>query len=225
MQANRDRFDAAASLWMRPSVFVLAAANLVPLGGVLFLRWEVFPILLIFWMENLIVGGFNVLKLLLAQWDAAAKVFLIPFFCLHYGLFCLVHGVLLFALFGRDALSHPGFAGPAELWQVLTRQHLYWAVIGLAISHGISFRQNFLRAGESLRATAPDLMLAPYSRVVMLHGTLLLGGFLVLGLGSPTWALTLLVLLKTGVDLRAHLRERRRFAAGRVSDAPPAPPG
>jgi hypothetical protein len=42
--------------------------------------------------------------------------------------------------------------------------------------------------------------------VVVLHVTLVIGGFLVLGLGGATAALALFVLLKTGVDLAAHLR-------------------
>ena len=47
----------------------------------------------------------------------------------------------------------------------------------------------------------------PYQRVVVLHVTVLAGGFVVLLLGQPTLALVLLVLLKTGADLRAHVLE------------------
>jgi hypothetical protein len=47
----------------------------------------------------------------------------------------------------------------------------------------------------------------PYARVVVLHLTIIGGGFLVMALGAPVLGLLLLVVLKIGVDLAAHLRE------------------
>jgi 4-hydroxybenzoyl-CoA reductase subunit beta len=44
----------------------LIAANLVPLAGVFLFGWEVFPLLLLFWFENVIIGFFNALKMLFA---------------------------------------------------------------------------------------------------------------------------------------------------------------
>ncbi len=52
---------------MTPSLLALVIANALPLVGVLFLGWTVFPLVLLYWLENLVVGGFNVAKLLLAQ--------------------------------------------------------------------------------------------------------------------------------------------------------------
>jgi hypothetical protein len=48
-----------------PSIIFLSIANLFPIYGVLFLGWEVFIILFLFWMENLIIGFFNILRMLL----------------------------------------------------------------------------------------------------------------------------------------------------------------
>jgi len=50
-----------------PSLVALVIANALPLVGVLFLGWTVFPLVLLYWLENVVVGGFNVAKLLLAQ--------------------------------------------------------------------------------------------------------------------------------------------------------------
>jgi len=49
----------------------------------------------------------------------------------------------------------------------------------------------------------------PCGRVVVLHLTILFGGFGVQAPGSPVWALVLRVGLKTGIDLATHLREHR----------------
>src|SRR5207249_1450699 len=92
-----------------PSALVLVAANLVPLVGVLFFGWSVFSTLLLFWVENVIVCAFNVLRMLVAQpqigvtW--AAKLCMIPFFTFHYGMFVTVHGLFVLTLFGG------GFSG------------------------------------------------------------------------------------------------------------------
>jgi len=50
-----------------PSLFALLVANAFPIAGVLFLGWKVFPLVLLYWLENVVVGGFNVAKMLLAQ--------------------------------------------------------------------------------------------------------------------------------------------------------------
>ena len=56
----------------------------------------------------------------------------------------------------------------------------------------------------------------PYTRVIILHVVVLVGGFLVMLLGQPLPALVLLVVLKTGFDLRAHLAEH-----GHIEQAQP----
>ncbi len=49
------------------AVVALLVANLVPLVGVLWFGWNVWTILTIYWLENGVVGVFNVLKMLHAE--------------------------------------------------------------------------------------------------------------------------------------------------------------
>lgn len=195
-----------------PSVAALVLANLVPLVGVLAWGWEVFPLVLLFWCENVIVGVFNVVKMLLAEPQQRLawlmKLFLIPFFCVHYGLFTLVHGVFVAGFFGGAFRVGAPSPGADFFWQAIEQHHLQWAVIGLALSHGFSFVVNYLGRGEYRRAHVQQLMGQPYGRVVVLHLTILGGAFLMAALRSPTAGLVLLVVLKIVLDLRAHLRER-----------------
>jgi hypothetical protein len=208
--------------WLRPSVLALIAANLVPLAGVFLFQWQVFPLLLLFWFENVIIGFFNALKMLLASPDQklqwAAKLFIVPFFCFHYGMFTFVHGVFVVALFGGGMKR--GFPGPGTFLTEMFEQKLLWAVLGLFVSHGISFAHNYLIGGEFRRAGAQALMIQPYGRIVVLHLTILLGGFLMMALKSPALGLVLLVVLKVLLDLRAHLAERAKFASQSQSDRP-----
>jgi len=197
-----------------PSLLALLLANAVPVIGVLFLGWTVFPLLLLYWLENVIVGGFNVAKMLLARpaepiyW--AGKLFLIPFFIVHFGGFTFVHGVLLVAFFGPKGLQ-PFDLLTAVPAAIRTNQ-LGWGLLSLVASHGFSFFWNYLKNGEYQRASLQTLMGQPYGRIVVLHLTVLFGGWVVMLLGSPVGALVVLVGLKTAADLRAHLAERKKFA-------------
>ena len=47
------------------SLLALLVANLVPLIGVLFFAWDLVLVLALFWIENIIIGVFNLLKMLL----------------------------------------------------------------------------------------------------------------------------------------------------------------
>jgi hypothetical protein len=225
MNASSGGFNLATVRRYLPSVAALVVANLVPLVGVLGWGWEVFPLLLLFWCENVIIGAFNVLKMLLAEpqqplaW--VTKLFLIPFFCVHYGMFTLVHGVFVVGFFGGAFRSGAPFPDAAFFWQAVVDHHLTWAVVGLGLSHGVSFIANYLGRDEYRRAPLPQLMAQPYGRVAVLHLTILGGAFLMAALRSPTAGLVLLVVLKIGLDLRAHLREREKLD----QPAPAAAPG
>ena len=197
------------------SAYVLLASNLIPLIGIALHNWTVFQVLLLYWCENVVVGVFNVLRMLTAQprseitW--AGKVFLIPFFCVHYGMFTFVHGMFVLALFGGSKFG--GFSG-ATLLTAVRGAGLTVPVAALVASHGFSFFHNYLAGGEYRRVFLPQLMFRPYGRIVVLHLTVLLGGFLVLGLGAPVAAIVLLVGLKTAIDLGAHLKERVKLGGG-----------
>jgi Family of unknown function (DUF6498) len=201
----------------RTSALALVAANLVPLYGVLALGWEVFPLVLLFWLENVLIGVLNVARMLCvdprdpASW--AAKLFLVPFFCVHYGMFTAVHGVFVFALFGGKGYEIHGLWTLEAAARAVREHGLELAVLALAASHLFSFLWNYLGHGEYRRASVAALMARPYGRVVVLHLAILGGGFAAQALGSPAWALVLLLALKVGFDLRAHLKEHRAPAA------------
>ena len=202
--------------WLQPSVIALVLANLVPVFGVLVLHWEVFPLMFLFWSENVIVGAFNVLKMLTNQPASIVmwlgKLFFVPFFCFHYGMFTFIHGVFVVAMFGNGAGHTHGFPNASTFWNAAAENSLGWAILGLAVSHGVSFVTNYIGKGEYQRVGLSQLMNQPYGRIVVMHIAILFGGFLVMALNSPTPALLLLVVLKTAFDLGSHVGERKKFA-------------
>lgn len=204
----------------------LVLANLVPLIGVLFLGWSVWTILILYWIENGVVGAFNVLKMQRAEgtdtsgaagWtvngrpvSTLPKAGLIPFFVMHYGIFWLVHGIFVFTL--------PLFAGAssdaAAIDPGADPSAIAFAAVVLLISHGVSYRLNFIGGGEYRRVSPEAQMFAPYGRLVVLHVTIVLGGLAIGFTGAPVAAVVILVLLKTAMDLGFHLREHRDAAPG-----------
>jgi hypothetical protein len=198
----------------KPSVVVLILANLVPLFGVIFLDWKVFPLMLLFWIENVIVGIFNVFKMLTCQPEKpekwAAKAAAIPFFCVHYGMFTLVHGLFVFFMFGGMMDDDSFFPKPSTIVNAMGGFQIFWAVLALFLSHSVSFFMNFIGKGEFKKSSLNQLMSEPYTRVVILHLTIIFGGFLMMFLGSPIAGLILLIAIKTIVDIRAHLKQHNK---------------
>ena len=222
----------------------LVVANLLPLAGVLWFDWRVFDVLAIYWVESGVVGLLNVPKILLARGESedgatfaatlngrpldvsgpaesalvdgphvyAANVPVAAFFVLHYGIFWVVHGV--FVLFGL-----PAFAGASGVGAGVDVGAALLGGAAMAVSHGGSFVVNFVGRGEYRDVSAARQMFAPYGRVFVLHFTVVLGATLVVWFGSPVVLVALLVALKTGFDVLAHLREHERARRRRGDDA------
>lgn len=202
------------------SLVALVVVNLIPLIGVLLWGWDVGSLVVLYWSENLILGGYTIVKMLAVS--PVGGLFSSLFFLIHYGGFCAVHGVFVLAL-ATD--TEPAFF-EGEAWplflvfvqlligvvrQVLEIAPPEWLIAfsALAVSHGLSLVFNYFMNGEYRNQTVKALMGAPYKRIVVLHVAIILGGFAVMALGSPLLLLVLLVGLKLGLDLVLHNREHQ----------------
>ena len=204
-----------AQALQRPSSWVLIGVNIGLIVAVIGWNWSVFDIVFLYWVENLVIGAINVLKMAVAggktpATGAAIKLFLIPFFIIHYGMFCYGHGVFVFSMFG-DLDPNQVSQGPVDALTLLSGSMLL-AVTLLAASHIFSFFGNFIAAGEYRKTQAADLMMRPYGRIVVLHITIIIGAFLTTALGNPLGLLVVLMVLKTLVDLAMHQSEREKYS-------------
>jgi len=214
------------------SLTALAAANLVPLVGVVWFDWSLKALLVAYWLESGVVGLLNVPKILAAsghgdggssinatvngrQVDLSppddprdgfhlypSNVPIAGFFAMHYGIFWVVHGVFVWSF---DAFAPGGGAvGGVPLGAV------FLAAGATLLSHGGSFAVNFV-GREEYRSVSPGTQMSePYRRVVVLHLTIILGAFLVAASGAPAAALVVMVVVKTALDAGAHRREHAR---------------
>jgi len=254
----------------RTTTMVLVVTNLIPIIGVCFWGWEAFDVIALYWVENVIIGLINVLKMvtcnpnpeeldLLRQLkerlkasqskaissggsggeisvdearmkqqikkmsentgcaNHGIKLFFVPFFTVHYGGFCLGHGMFILVLLG-GAMGGVGNAPPTSLEDgmeaivdlLFSGTGLLFALALLA-SHLFSFFVNYIGKGEYRRTVVPVLMFAPYSRIIVLHIAILAGGFAIAALGSPKFMVLLLVIGKIIIDLKLHLRAHAKL--------------
>lgn len=179
-------------------VMFLIGANLIPLIGVLFWGWSVGSVLLIYWIESIIIGILNIPRIWASEGKAGEKLFTSMFFSVHYGAFAIAHLVFLVNLFGAGE----------PLASITSGGAIMWTAISFFISHFISLLMRLYR--REFKGSTPSVQLfAPYGRVMIMHIVVLFGAFLIEFLGSPIYAVVLLVILKTLIDLAAHLREGR----------------
>jgi hypothetical protein len=181
-------------------------ANLVPLGGVLFFGWDLGNIMLLYWAESGIIALYTAMKIAIV--GKLAAVFAVPFFVGHFGGFMTAHFLLIYGLFLRETGWQPMGATEGLLAIFVP---IWGSIVALVISHGVSFYTNFIGQREYEGASVGGLMTSPYNRVLVMHLTLLLGGWIILLFGMPAGALVVLLVLKTAVDLRAHRNEHRAF--------------
>jgi hypothetical protein len=210
------------------AAIVLVAVNIVPLIGVMFWGWDIGTILITYWLENGVIGLINIPKILLAGGPGSVGgAVLAGFFAVHYGGFWIGHGIFVFLIagiasggffgtfFGSGFPSGGGFGGFGGSGTGTTGPdgaQILLIVALLFVSHGVSFLVNYRGRKEYLNTTPMKQMFQPYGRLFILHITIILGAFLVIGLGQPFLLVALLVILKTGVDLLFHLREHANAA-------------
>ena len=182
---------------------------MVPLVGAIFFGWDVLDIVLVYWAENLIVGAFSILRILNVHSETGSKgkFFMAGFFTIHYGLFCLVHGVFVVSFLGDSIMS-------GAFKEAISRLsgELKWAVLGLIASHGFSFFRNYLGSGERKYTSLSVEMAAPYPRMLALHVAIVFGGFAVKAMGQPVFLLIILVVAKTVADWKLHLKAHEKAA-------------
>ncbi len=217
----------------RVSLVSLLVANLLPVFFALIFGWDVGGMVMFYWWENIVIGGYAIPRILLAKQEFARqksgpqpKLLLIPFFCFHYFFFCMVHGALLmvFVSFrnGLDGsigsqfghVDHSSWPGPtfvipvfmgmmAEVWSVLPVGG-FLSVLGLVASHGVSYFRNYIGKREFEKTTSIQEMFRPYGRIVLLHVCIIFGGAMTMLVGSPLVLVMLLMIGKTLLDAVTH---------------------
>ena len=211
----------------------LLLANLIPVFGVLFMDWDVGSIIVLYWAENLVVGLYTIVKMLVTGGPGAIGHIL--FFCVHYGGFAAVHGMFVLKLTKYAGISpqqavETSWPGPLELVEKIYHMvasildaapdEFLWVLLAMLLSHGVSFLLLFIGQGEYRETRISNLMRAPYQRVAILHIAVIIGAFFVARMESPMGLLLALVALKTGMDIILHNRAHENKQSASAAPEP-----
>lgn len=201
----------------RPALIGLVVANLLPLLLAVVFGWELGSIVILYWWENLITGFFAVLRIIGSRGGTAGsnpKLFLVPFFCVHYFFFCLIHGMFVMHLMlGQSQISGPF---ESETYARFCNALPEWGLVSLVVifgSHAISFWRHYVRGGEYAKTSPEKQMFRPYRRIALLHICILAGGALTVFFGTPMIMVLLLIVGKTIMDAAMHVLVHNKDAA------------
>jgi hypothetical protein len=187
----------------------LLAINLLPIACIALFGWSAFMLLLLYWAENVVIGAFTLVKMFVAgiakgPWQILSTVFLCGFFVIHYGLFCIVHGSLIWTL-ANGAENDPNLKLlPGLLSEPFVDNATLLVSLFLIIAYHLYLFIGFwLWPGRWKQEKLDGIMATPYGRIIVIHITLLVGGFVTVSLGEPFYMVMLLALLKAAMDYGA----------------------
>jgi hypothetical protein len=216
----------------RTGLITLVVANLVVALQTLRHEWGYYETLLIYWTEAVILGAYNVLRLMVvgvfgvaplgawaAKWVDLGSTFNrlmftvvgVTFFVLKFGAFALGIGVFVLLL---PAMLRSDGEGGTSIPRALSAAGpgLLIATGALCLSHGVSLVRNFFMGREYDHLNIVGLVFLPYARMFLVGVVLLLGiGVTSVepGLGRETAFAVVMILLKVVADAVSHTVEHR----------------
>ena len=207
-----------SSLWKQVdftkfSTLSLIFSNLLVIIFAVVDKLSAIDVLWIYWTQSVIIGLFNFVKMITLKKftttgfkqgnkqplaTRATKISMSVFFLFHYGFFHFIYAVFL------GSFSTFGVSGSNEFQS----GYFLYSTGMFFISYLIEFLNSKNEEGEEL-PNIGKIMFAPYARIIPMHLTIILGGFIAAAGStfSTDTNLTIIVLfigIKTLVDLLTH---------------------
>lgn len=180
------------------SDYFIIAANLIPVYGVLFEGWSAKEVFLVYCLETIIVGIFNLIKMGIvtsirktdtwyngpSRTQQPGLLFMF-FFLVHYGLFVAVQMGLFLGVSGMAQNSSINVFSFFYKWPQLLSKGAYIMLGAFIISYCFGMVYNFILSGQYRSVTLMHLMFQPYMRIFIQQITVIIGSmFLIFGAGK-----------------------------------------
>ncbi|HAT71402.1 MAG TPA: hypothetical protein DCS63_01120 [Elusimicrobia bacterium] len=191
------------SILRLPTVIFIIVSNLLVLAGAFIWGWNLFTMLLVFWLESAIIGFYTVIKMFTIE---PVMTFLtLPLYLAYFLFFLAVYFIAILSAFKQGHAGEPLRALIAGSFGDVS------VLIGAApllISHGVSFFRNFWPRREMYRNKLNDIAFEPYPRIMLWVPVLVITAFLVqyAGGGRPQYGYPVIILVKACADIWSHLK-------------------
>jgi hypothetical protein len=178
-------------------IVLLVIPGIISILGVLFLRWSIFDIFFGFWLETLVMGVFGLFTILTRSTigDRIIGIFLL----IHFSGFLLGFFGLIYGFFAETAyIVNSTTVHIPNIFGVISKTFLLfkWTFLSLVGSYAISYYFNFFQKKEVV-TLSKDLVKDSYKRIFVLYFPIIIAGKIIVGLGSATIPLILLIFGKT----------------------------
>lgn len=213
--------DLFARTYRDPLAWLTLLVDLLPIIAVIFFGWKAVPLVALYWLENLVIGAFTIFRMLgtiaANALNIPISLFMVPFFTVHYGMFCFGHGIFLSAFAGgKVGDAAPGIDGMRTLvdWALGTGPYMLWFIGAIILVNAIFYLVDFIGRGDYRNTQLPVEMFAPYGRIVTLHVAIILGAGLMLAVGQPLLGVLILIILRVAFGMILNMLRRRKIEGG-----------
>jgi len=204
------------------SLWALLISNLIVIAWAVLEKWDIGEVLWIYWCQSVIIGLFWYIKMLsLKQFSTKdfkvndlpvaptkeTKIRTANFFLLHFGFF---HYIYLFFLPRLFEGILPSLSEGNKIFQIMSLAIVFF------IYQCFSFFYN-RKWVETAKPNIGIMLFFPYARIIPMHLTILIFGFITAE--SPTeksplmpFLLVFFMMLKTFADVIMHAVERNNFS-------------
>lgn len=187
---------------------LIVLINLIPVYGVLNWGWQSFDLIFLYWLENLVIGFFMLLGILIRRYPEAGEIVMsmisIPFTAFHYTVFCIFHGIFIAAIFSKlEAGRDPLEAFYSLVIIEVQSLDVKIALVALFIMHFFQWIKDKI---DSNFITEPGkLIFTSYIRIVITHLTIFICGFFLSSAGNPAIGLLFIVVIKIVSDVYFYI--------------------
>lgn len=170
--------------------YLFIAINLIPIWGVWFKNWDARIIFIIFCLETVIIGLYNILKIFTASIFSnkneivnnskvpklAVGLFIIAFFIFHFGLFVFVQMKIFLGVLSMNKMHIEMYDLFFNLRSTLPR-YAQLLLLLFFISYGFGVIKEFVIPKQFKTVRLEKLMLEPYGRIITQQLVVIIGTF------------------------------------------------
>lgn len=191
--------------WPKPKItkiseieyIALILINFLPIFGVLFFQWEVFPILLVYSIETMIGTFFGLMKYVRIESSTMPRTSSVAGYIIYS---------IVFIIFQVASLTVVlSISDKEQTWQSIL--NVYWGIsVVIFVINQIIFQNNKYKRDEKQRLDERKieiLYLVNFFKPILLI-TL---SIIIVNTGSYTLSMVLMVLFKTFIEIRSYLRQ------------------